>query len=685
MLFSLQWLRSLCPFDQDAEAIVRRLTGRGLTVDSVTTFDEDHVLDIDVPANRPDCLGHLGVARELSAATGTALAEPPEMPAGEGDSVESSATIAIDDPERCRRFTATLVRDVEIRPSPEWVARRLEACGLRAINNVVDASNLVMLETGNPVHFYDYERVADATLRARRAEAGERLTTLDGVERRLREDMLVIADGSGASGVAGVMGGADSEIHDGTHHVLIEAAWFDPISVRKTSSRLGLKTDASFRFERGVDPEGVLAAQRLAVRLLSELAGGRVAPGMIDVEPVPYEAPQLSLRSSRLPRLLGYDPGADAAFAALSALGLSPVRSKSDRIDVTVPSWRVDLGREIDLVEEVARHVGYDRIPMTTDGVPTRIVGEPREPIENRVRDYLVAQGFHETYGYAMIGAQDDAPFVPEDLPEGWRLSNPISEAQSRLRRSLLPGLLKALDLNLRRGVEDVRLFEIGPVFLRSQHAETPSEPMRVGLVWTGAARPRHWSEPVQPVAWFDLAGLIDGLLERVRPRTEIRRQGCERPGFHPAHTACWRTASGEMLAWAGRLHPDLAGDLAAAPWVAELDLGRIVVLPDAVHRFEPIPKLTEITRDLAVVLRPGLDYATILEAFRGIDPPASVSFEAVDRYEGPPLAEGEASLTVRFRLRPEDAALTETEIERYRTALVEVLERDLGVGIRGD
>jgi phenylalanyl-tRNA synthetase beta chain len=670
--------------DDDARTIERLLTDRGLTVDSVSLATDDQVLDVDIPANRPDCLGHLGLARELSAACGVPLVVGGEPRKTAGEDLHSIAQLFIDAPQLCRRFTARLVRGVEIGPSPDWVVRRLEACGLRSINNVVDASNLVMLETGNPIHFYDLERVSQATLRVRLAQTGERLTTLDGVERTLTPEMLVIADGTHALGLAGILGGADSEIGATTRQVLIEAAWFDPRSIRKTARTLGLKTDASFRFERGVDPEGLSGAQSMAVGLLSRLAGGTPAPGMIDVRPVARPPAKLQLRLTQLPRLLGYDPGDEAALEALRALSLDAVRLERDRIEVTVPSWRVDLTREVDLVEEVARHLGYDRIPTRTDGLPTIL--SPREDgdLERRSRDYLTGNGFHEALGYSMIADDEDRPFVDAGTPDALRLSNPITKTQSVLRRSISPGLLRAVDLNSRRGVRDVRLFEVGRVFLPESGRSLPHEPVRVGVVWGGAARPRHWSTPVEEVELLDMIGLIQNLLERLRPGLDTVREAASPPGLHPGQAARWRTSEGRTLAWAGRLHPNLQERLDLGVLVAEVDLAAVAGLPRSDRRYVPIPRLTEVTRDLAVVVAAGIDYRSIVETLAGVDSPAAVTFEAIDRYEGQPLAAGESSLTVRVRLQPDKETLTDLEIEAYRAALIASLDRELGLRIRG-
>jgi phenylalanyl-tRNA synthetase beta chain len=684
MLCSINWLRALAPVDADAEELAETLTARGLTVDALERRGEDVVLDIDVPANRPDGLGHLGLAREIAAAYGARLS-PSAVPEPSFDRApDPEPRVEIDEPTLCRRFTASLVRDVRVGPSPGWVAQRLEACGLRPINNVVDASNLVLLETGNPIHFYDLELVRDALLRVRRAVPGELLVTLDGVKRTLDAEMLVIADGERAVGLAGVMGGADTEIRETTREVLIEAAWFEPTSVRGTARRLALTSDASHRFERGVDPEGVLLAQALARKLLTDLAGGRPVPGLVDVYPGAAEPPGLSLRLDQLPRLLGYRPEDDEVLRALDGLRLSPEGPRDGAIEVTVPSWRVDLEREVDLVEEVARVLGYDRIPTHVEGLPVVSTTDRDADLGERARDLLAQLGFHEAIGYAMIGHEEDAPFVPAGVSGGVALSNPIADSLADLRRSILPGLLRATDLNQRRGVRDIRLFEVGKAFLSRDGETFPDEPLRVGLAWSGAGTPRHWSAEVRDADLFDMVGVVEHLLGALRPEARAERRQAVLPGLHPGLSLSWVDPEERTLAWAGALHPELQAGLAHPVLLAEIDLDAVGRFASGVARYSAVPRLTPVQRDLSLVLTGGTSFADIERVLRAVDPPAPIELHAIDRYEGAPLADGEVSLTVRVVLRPDERTLTEAEIEGFRGRLVEALERKLGVRIRG-
>jgi phenylalanyl-tRNA synthetase beta chain len=383
-------------------------------------------------------------------------------------------------------------------------------------------------------------------------------------------------------------------------------------------------------------------------------------------------------------RLLGYAPGPDEVRASLAAVGLGPepsdVSARAGGFAVTVPSWRADLAGEADLVEEVARHLGYDRIPAPRIEVAAV---DPAAGLEEASRDVLAGHGFHEAIGYSMIGAGEDDAWVPAGTRPGWRLTNPIAEPLAVLRRSMLPGLVRAADLNFRRGARDVRLFEIGHVFLREGGAAAPDEPSRVGIVWSGAGRPRHWSEVAPEVGFDDLAGLVELVLERGRPGAGLARQPDELGAFHPGVAARWQDGEGRTVARAGALHPAIQERLDHAVLAAEIDLGALAAVaapPLAARRLTRFPS---VARDLALVLSPARSYAEILRAMHEVPAPAPVTFDAIDRYVGPPLAAGESSLTVRVVLEPTDGTLTDEEVERYRADLVRSLADRAGVRIR--
>jgi len=570
------------------------------------------------------------------------------------------------------------VRNVRIGPSPPEIRNRLIACGLRPLNNVVDISNIVLLETGHPIHTFDYRLVRDGRILVRKAEPGERLITLDQLHRDLQREMLMIADPDRAIALAGIMGGADSEIRDDTTDVLIEAAMFEPVGIRKTARKLGLHTEASHRFERGMDPEGVLAAQALAVQLLKDLAGGSPVEGMIDEYPSPAPRRELDLRYRRVERLLGYDPGEEEIISALKALQLDPRAASPDRVTITVPTWRVDLEYEADLVEEVARHLGLDRLQGTLPATIAPAEEETVHPLADRSRDILAGLGFQEAFCYSMLPAGADDPWVPKDSPAPVELANPIAEQLAVLRRSILPGLLFSIDRNLRNGNRDVRLFEVGRVFLPGpDQGERSEEPLRAGFAWTGLAAPRHWSRKEIAVDFADMAGAVRTTLERLRPGLAVTDTRLDLPAFHGGQSITWKSGDGAALAWGGRLHPDLVAghDLPQDIYLAEIDLDQVRAARTPGFAYQPIPKVPAVSRDLSLVLGDGTDYRRILEILEKRPAPAPVSFQVVDRYAGYRLAPGESALTVRVILQPYDRTLTDRETEGYRQDLIQALE----------
>jgi phenylalanyl-tRNA synthetase beta chain len=685
MLISLKWLRELVPAGSDASQIGRRLTARGLTVDAVTGEGDDTVFDLDVPANRPDALGHLGVAREVAAAFGLPLARRAPAPAEGGAAISGAVSVAIEAPDLCGRYTARVVRGVTVGPSPASVVRRLELCGLRSINNVVDASNLVLLELGQPVHFFDLRAIEGPKIRVRRATDGERLVTLDGIDRALDKTMLVIADALRPVALAGVIGGQATEISASTKDVLIEAAWFLPTSVRSTARALGLSTDASSRFERGCDPEAPSAAQDLAARYLVELAGGTPAPGMIDVRPSRPGARRLTVRLARAERLLGYAPSIDEAVGALDALELAP-EARGDVIEVTVPTWRIDLEREADLVEEIGRHLGYDRVPSRTpQGVPRSSSAPHGSDLEEAIRDRMASLGFHEAFSYAMIGPGEDDAFVTADAPSPLALVNPLSETLGFLRRSLLPGLLQAADLNLRRGAAELRLFEVGGVFRARDVGQLPDEPAHAGFAWSGVAEPLHWSGAARAADAWDAAGLIEDLLALVGGARAFQRERADLAGLHPGQSMLWRDDSGRRVAWCGPVHPELAArmGLPAPVLLGEADLDAAARHPAQLPAYRAISRQPATWRDLSLVLDPETSAGSVLAALAGVPSPAPVSMTWLDRYAGPPLAADQVAMTLRVMLHPLERTLTDLEVEAYRAKLLAVLDAVKGVRLR--
>lgn len=677
MLASLQWLRERAPVETDGARVAEILTARGLTVDSVDPNGPggDTVIEIDVPANRPDCLGHVGIARELAAATGVGLVLP-ECPDGLPE--VDGYRVTIEAPELCGRFALRRVRGVRVGPSPPEVVERLEACGLRSVNNVVDISNLVMLDVGQPVHFYDAAKLRGGAIGVRAARGGERVTTLDGVEREAPAGAPLIVDAEGVIGLGGIMGGVSTEISEATTEVLVEAAWFRPGPIRRTARRTGLHTDASHRFERGCDPEAPTRAQALAAEWLARWADGTADAAMTDVAVDLPQAASLDVRAARVETLLGYRPDDAEIAGALTALELAPEPAGDGVFRVRIPSWRVDLEREADLVEEVARHLGYDRIPTTFPAASgTPVIGSTHE-FEESARSTLATLGFHEAFNYAMIPAGADAPFVDADAVAALPIENPISAELAVLRRSLVPGLLASVDRNLRRGTRDVRLFEVGRVFF-ARRDELPEERFLAGFAWVGAASEPHWSGETRLVDLYDVAGVVEATLTALRPGVAFAGGDASRVGgLHPAYGMAWTAPDGTPVARAAALHPDVRDrmDLGAEVWLAEIDLDRTRAVPAATPSHRALPKVPGVVRDLSIVLDAGASYADVERALRSVDSPAPVRFVVADRYAGKGLGDGRVGLTIRVILQPLDETLTEDRVEAYRLELVQAVER---------
>jgi phenylalanyl-tRNA synthetase beta chain len=655
------------------------------------------VLELEITPNRPDCLGVYGIAREIHAATGAPLAPPPwsEDAHPEGDSIPGFS-VEVRAPDLCPRFTARLFEDVKIGPSPPWLKARLMAAGQRPISNVVDITNYVMLLTGQPMHAFDADLVAGGKLVVRRAGDGEKMTTLDDVERALDSEVCVIDDGVGPTSIAGVMGGARSEVRDGTTRVLMEAATWNGPNIQRTSTRLGLRTEASGRFEKQLQPEQGLEGQAVATKLMIELCGARPVGGTIDVGgPGPAPA-TIRLRDERTQRLLGAPVPRDEAARILARLGFG-VDPADTGLDVTVPSWRRgDVYREADLIEEVARVWGLDRFPAT---LPSRrgAVGRlaPEQRVRRRAEDALVGAGLSEAVGWSFsspdvarrLGLQDD--FVV--------LENPMSEDHSVMRTTLLGSLLDSLRRNASRGIDDVRLFEYGAVYEPSSSAEPtgnpwypvgdpelPSERAHLGALMTGRLRPASWSDPEPPRAdFFAAKGVLEALMRALR--VEWRAEGSpDRPFLHPRRAAAVLVGDAQA-GWLGELHPSVAAqwDLDGVAGF-ELDFGVLAGAATRVPRYEDLTSFPAIRQDIAVVVADGVPAARVLDVIRSAGGALLRAAEVFDVYRGAQVGESRASLAIRLEFRAPDRTLTDEEVAQRRERIVGALREQVGGELRG-
>jgi phenylalanyl-tRNA synthetase beta chain len=643
------------------------------------------VLVLEITPNRPDCLGLYGVAREVHAATGAPLGAPPwrEDPGSLDPIAPSLARVRVECPELCSRFTARVFEDVTIGPSPAWLKARLMAAGQRPISNVVDITNYVMLLTGQPLHAFDLDRVAGGELTVRRARAGEPVQTLDGQTRTLDPEMVLIADADGPTSIAGVMGGARSEVSDTTTRVLMEAATWDGANIHRTSLALGLRSEASGRFEKGLQPEQAMEAQAVAAQLMVELCGARLVPGTIDAGGEGPPPRTLRLRDARVEGLLGAAIPRPRCRQILEALEFDAVDA-ADGLDVTVPAFRrADVTREADLIEEVARLDGLEKLPVTLPprrGVAGRLTA--RQRLRRAAADALAGQGLHEVVGWSFTGPDEAARLRLGERPTV-TLANPISADQSRLRTTLLGSLLDVAARNRARGAGRIRLFEAGAVYLPSSEAPLPREPYHVAALVIGSARAPSWRDSEPPAAdFFAAKGVLAGVLERLRVPWSV--EAGEEPFLHPGRAARV-LAGGVPVGWLGELHPTVA---------AEWDLGTLTVagfeldldaLPEpGTARFVDVTSFPAVREDIAVVLGDGVSAERVLAVVRAAAGGLLAGAEVFDVYRSAErLGEGKVSLALRLTYRAGDRTLTDEEVAARRAAIAGALEAELGGVIR--
>lgn len=684
MRLPVEWITELAPVEASAPEIAHALTMAGLEVEATEQTDHGTVLDIKVTPNRGDCLSVIGVARELAAVYGVALRLPAGIRSSEDEPPDAAAftAVEIEDPALCPRYAARIVEGIQHGPSPEWMQERLLAAGMRPISAIVDITNYVMLEMGQPLHAFDYHTLRERRIVVRRARQGETLTTLDGVARDLTPEALVIADAERPVALAGVMGGADTEITENTTVMLLESAQFDWRSIRRTSKRLGLTTEASYRFERIVDPAGVVVAADRVCALLEQLGIGSPVAGVVDEYPAPPQTRCLSLRPVRVSRLLGYDVSAEEVTGSLSRLGFGVKDSNGGTLSVTVPTWRPDIQREVDLVEEVGRVLGYDRIPeglpvgATTQGADSEIAG-----LAEVLRDRLVGAGLQEVVTHSLMAV---SPFDdPATAHERIAIRSALSEELSGLRRSLVPGLLDVLDRNARRGQAPLAFFEIGRIFVARGEAHH-DETLAVGGAVSGPISPRSWhaSGPA-PVPFFVVRGLVDAVLGASRCAYRVVRSSDAR--LHPGRQAAV-IVEGRSVGVVGELHPELAERLHVRDRIGifELNCGELLRVWSSGRAFVGLSPYPAVMRDIAPRVPSSVPYADVLQIVRDAGGPILEDASLVDVFMGQPLPEGVRSLTLSLTLRASDRTLTDAEAERTLEAIRTSLKQNCGAEFPG-
>jgi phenylalanyl-tRNA synthetase beta chain len=707
------WLKDFVDVTASPQELASRLALSGTNIGGIENGPHGAVIDAEVSSNRPDCLGHYGIAREVSAIYKLALKPVSPKPKESNAKAADVVRVEIQSPELCGRFTARVIRNVKIQPSPPWLRERLEASGVASISNVVDISNYVMLELGHPLHTYDYDKVRDYRIIVREAKPGEKTRTLDGIERTLDTGMCVISDGDGShsQGIGGTMGGAESEISFSTKNVLIECAWFDPISTRRAARSLKLHTEASTRFGRGADPEMAELASRRVAELILQLAGGELLSGVVDVYPGKRAPKKIRVTRAEILRVMGGDVPDKEIEAILAALGFAPVRVDENRgsagsllaaWECTQPSWRADVEREIDLIEEVARIHGLDKFPPRLPAARQGTARLPNYEAETRLRERLIGLGYREILTIPHVAEERDALFRPANVSPA-RLANPLSEEASVLRSTGVVTMAAALEWNLNHSQRDVRLFEIGRHYRLNGHEPVETRILTIGA--TGEAREKSIYDDAREYEFADLKGDLDSI-------------GALCGGFRwNDFSAGDETGATNWLhaARRGLLHLNGASNGAAIPsgasnlssigvagqlarraadkfklrqnvFLAELQLDPLYATLRAAkeaRRYGPLPRFPGVERDFSLLLADGTHFSDVMKAIRSLKIAEVANIEATDLFRGKNVPAGKYSLLVRVTFQSREATFTDAQISDWSGKIVAALEKQLGVQLR--
>jgi len=689
MKISPQWLRGFVDLKVDTKKLAEDLTAAGLAVELISGEGDNRVFDMEITTNRVDAMNHYGVARECSAIYDLDLKPiEPKLPATKG---KADFAIELPDPQGCARYTAQIIRGIKLAPSPARIARRLEMMDARPINNGVDASNYTLIEMGHPTHAFDLDTLEGGKIIVRRARAGEKLKTLDGVERKLDSDDLVIADAKKAVALAGVMGGFDTMITDRTRNSLIESAWFDPVSVRLTARRLGMHTDASHRFERGADWAATPLACRRVAELIVETGGGQLEGGLIDAIGRRIERPCLRLRPSEVRRILGQEIAHQEVHRILGRLGflgvpeqVPNIPSPGERLrriqpdfpppeiwSFRVPTWRLDVEREIDVIEEIARIHGYNRFPNTLPAFTGAVVETPDAAKDTALRSALLALGYNQAVSLSFISSAEAQQFSTA-TPAA--LENPISEEAAVMRTSLIPSMVNMLAYNLNRGVNDVRLFEAGNVY-EFVGAKT-EERKQIAIGATGQAIAVDVHQTGRAYSFFDLKGDVEALLEKFQHNT-IYFDDSNRPDHYHPYRYARAVLDGGMVARLGQLHPAVAAarKLRQDVYLAEVYLDRLYRQGLRPVRHRPISRYPAVDRDFSFLFDNAITFESIRAAVDALRITELQSFRAAEIFRGGTVSADQYSVLLRAEFQSVERTLRDDEVAQWAKQIVEKLK----------
>jgi len=694
------WLKDFVDVTAAPQEVASRLALSGTNIAGVENGPHGAVIDAEVSSNRPDCLGHYGISREVSAIYKLPLKHVSPKPAESAAKASDAVKVEIQSPELCGRFTARVIRNVKIQPSPKWLKDRLEASGVASISNVVDISNYVMLELGHPLHTFDYDKVREHKIVVRRANANEKMRTLDGIERQFDSNICMIADGDGSRpiGIGGIMGGAETEISFSTKNVLIECAWFEPVAIRRTARFLKLHSEASTRFGRGADPEMAELASRRAVELILQLAGGELLSGVVDIYPGKRAPKKIRVTRAEILRVMGADVPDKQIEASLGALGFAPVRIDHNRgaegsllaaWECTQPSWRAEVEREIDLIEEIARIYGLDKFPPRLPAARQGAARLPYYEAETRLRERLVGFGYREILTIPHVAEERDALFRPEGVSPA-RLSNPLSEEANVLRSTGIVTMAAALEWNLNHGQRNARLFEIGRHYRLNGNESVETRVLTIGA--TGEAREKGLYDTARDFSFADLKGDLDSIGELC---DGFRWEDGGAEWLHAARRGSVQLningsgeAKNDSLGVAGQLARRVAEKLKLRQdvFLAELELDPVYAAMHAAkeaRRYEPLPRFPGVERDFSLLLADGTKFSDVTKTIQSLGIKEISAIEATDLFRGKNVPAGKYSLLVRVTFQSREATLTEAQIGDFSGRIISALENNLGAQLR--
>lgn len=672
MIVSKNWLSEYVDVSMPLDDLTDRLTMSGLNLEGVEEADADVAIDLEVTSNRPDCLGHLGVAREVSVLFDTHLNCPDPQPPTSSDTVAGATSVQIDCPDLCHEYHARVIRGVKIGESPDWLKQRLATAGINSVNNVVDVTNYVMLECGQPLHAFDFDKLHDRRIVVRRAAVGEKLVAIDQREYTLPADACVIADGNRPVAIAGVMGGLDTEISNQTTSVLVETASFDPVSVRSTARELKLHSPSSFRFERRVDRNSIDWASRRCCELILQVAGGELLAGSVVAGDAPGSRAPIQLRFDQVKRILGIAVPAAECVSILERLGLKCEQQSDETASFTAPSWRLDLTRECDLIEEIARIHGYEQIPDDATLPVVATCKSRREEVGDRLRHLLTATGFYESLTLSFVSEAQQNLFRPRGDVPVVAVNHSTRSLENQMRQSLVPSLLHCRRQNERHGTLNAELFEIAKVYLSA-----------------GEGKPEHEAEPLMAglVASRDLAatrGVVELLVEALVPDAALTAEPASLPEFHAGQGARL-SLNGQLFGWVGVLDPSIGQqiDLQGEVCVAEFSVSLLEELYDSQRHYTSLPRFPAVSRDLNLVLGERVTWAELADTIRGAGGPLLNGVAFGGQYRGSGIDSGHKSYLAACRFLADDRTLTTEEVDAAVQEILKACEEKLDAKLR--